>query len=61
MSKKAKALLKEEFGDDTEVLKEYYYIDLLGTHPEAQGQGYGSALMNTVLFSVSILRTWLFK
>lgn len=38
-----------ELGDRT---KSMVYVDLLATKPEAQGHGFGTALLDTVLFSV---------
>ena len=45
-----KAAIKDNLGDSVE---ETVYIDGLATKPAAQGQGYASALMRAVLFTVS--------
>ena len=48
---KVKAAIKDNLGDSVE---ETVYIDGLATKPAAQGQGYASALMRAVLFTVSL-------
>ena len=38
---------------------EYYYVGLLATAPKYQGQGYGSTLLNSILFAVRALHATL--
>ncbi|KAI5120670.1 hypothetical protein M0805_006959 [Coniferiporia weirii] len=48
---KMEKLHNEKLGDSA---AEMIYIDLLATKPESQGQGYGSALLQTILFTADI-------
>ena len=50
-----KEIEKEKFGGVVgDKGFEYYYIAALATAPKHQGHGYGSALVNTILFAVRI-------
>lgn len=44
---------ESRLGEDR--MKEMIYVGLLACHPECQGRGYGSALLETVLHLVSRL------
>ncbi|KAL5530057.1 hypothetical protein ACEPAF_6314 [Sanghuangporus sanghuang] len=51
LESKKRKIIENNLGDR---VKSMVYIDLFATNPESQGQGYGTALLNTVLFSADI-------
>ena len=48
--KKANAL--EDAHIPVEDKKDMIYVEMLATHPESQGKGYASALLDTITFEV---------
>ncbi|KAH8118698.1 hypothetical protein DFH11DRAFT_1568734 [Phellopilus nigrolimitatus] len=50
---KSQKLREEKLGDS---VKSMIYLNLIATAPESQGHGYGTALMDTVLFQADIHR-----